>query len=190
MRRTRGFRRSSRGSSRPIRAREWSSFSTSPTDTFGEPGPIVISPGTTFYDWAADPNDLRDFYDEPTLVRTLIYDSLHVLISASTNPAINCSLYVGLISYKNDNFPVTEGPFTDDATKDWVYWQHWMMFNGGANSGFVEAGTTVNPGDKIDLKTKRKFQSGEGLLACAWAPVNNTHDVVWAMNGRYLLLNG
>lgn len=189
MRRTKGFRRSGR-SSRPIRAREWDGFTTSPSGILGEPGRIILSPNEVFFDWAFDPDDLRDFYDEPTLVRSLIFDASHASWDGSTSPSISCSLYVGLIKWKNDNFPVTEGPFADDTTKDWIYWAQWMMFNGGTSSGVVLAGNVVNPGDRQDIRTKRKFQSGEGLLLAAFASANNSHDVIWGFNARCLLLNG
>jgi len=189
MRRTRGFRRSSRSSSRPVRAREWEGFVTSPSGIFGEPGRIVLAPNTGYCDWALDPNDLRDFYDEPTIVRTIIHDQVHPLASSAGGVSIACSLYVGLIAWKDDNLPVV-GPFADDATKDWMYHTMWNMFNGGTSDGFINAGPTVNPDGRLDLKSKRKFQSGMGLALCAFAPTNNSHSVVWQFNARCLLLNG
>jgi len=187
MRRTRGFRKSS---SRPVRAREWDGFTTSPSGILGEPGRIIIPPNTAFYDWGFDPNDLRDFYDEPTQVRMIVNDQCHAA-APSTGASISCSLYVGIIAWKSDNLPLI-GPFADDATKDWLYWVQWMMFNagGGAADGFINAGPTCNLSDRMDVKAKRKFQSGVGLAVCAFAPINNSHDVVWAMNARCLLLNG
>jgi len=189
MRRTSGFRRSSKRGSRPVRAREWNGFTTSPSGVPGEPGRIILEPGDIFMDWCFDPNDVIEFYDEPTLVRTIISDQCHPAVPGGQAASISCSLYVGLIVMKADELPVPL-LFPDDSTKDWVYWSQWMMFNGGVNDGFVNAGPTRNPGDTIDIRSKRKLQSGMGLAIAALAALNNSHDVIWAFNARTLFLNG
>lgn len=144
-------------------------------------------PGNGFSDWAIDPNDARDFFDEPTIVRTLISDMCHP-VAANSGASISCSLYVGLMVVKSDEaVPPWQEPL--DAGHEWMYWSQWMMFNGGTSDGFINAGPTRNGGDTIDVKSKRKMPEGYGLAVYAACPSNNSHDVVWAFNGRCLLLN-
>jgi len=189
VRRASGFRGGRRRQTgRPLRSREWTGFETSPSGIIGEPGRILFSANTSFTEWALDPDDVIELYDEPTIIRLLISDQCHP-VAPNAAASIACSLYVGIMTSKDDSFPPGI-MFADDATNDWLYWSHWMMFNGGTSDGFINAGPTRNGGDTIDIRSKRKLETGEGLLVCAYAAANNSHTVVWALNARCLLLNG
>jgi len=185
--RTRSFSRRSSRSQSPRRNREWFAGSTSPSGNLGEPGRILLTTTNAFSSWIITPSDMLDFYDEPTLVRSLICDQGHAL-APNASASISVSWYVGISLAKGDN---ATPPFLDpqDGGHDWIYWAQWMAFNGGTSDGFINAGPTRNGNDTIDIKSKRKFQTGAGLAVYAIAPLNNSHDVVWAMNSRHLFLN-
>jgi len=186
MRRSRASYRRPTGRSNG-RNKEWTGFSTSPSGNFGEPGRIVLDPGDAFIEWLLDPDDALTFYDEPTIIRMLISDQCHA-VAPNSAASISCSLYVGICVGKSDiATPPNINP--EFASTDFMYWNQWMMFNGGTTDGFINVGPTRNGGDTIDLKSKRKLEAGNGLLITARCPVNNSHPVVWAWNARILLLN-
>jgi len=187
-------RRRSRGSRRAPSQKVWGGWVTfdSPTPNIG---PGRLDPGEYAANWLLSPNDAADFYDEPTLIRTLSRFRCNVAIS--TGDIANeygALVQFGLIIYKgDDNVP----PFinTLDVTKDWIYYDSVMLYHHAGAIGqvfAVDAEATPYLG-VVDIKSKRKIPEGSGLAAIVFNnnqfPALDTIAIDFYWGGRYLMIN-
>lgn len=188
----RRFRRS-RSSSKPVRAKEWVTATT--VDSGGSIGvPITLASNTQTGFWIISPDTMAALFDDPTLVRII----LNWEITASTGSAsVRQHIQVGLIKWNAEatpgvSLPVAILPFIplpfEDGDSPWIWQtQHNMVGTALQSWGFRR------PNDPYeDVKTKRKFQSGEGLLLTAANTRNGVTavDVYLHLNMRMLFING
>jgi hypothetical protein len=197
--RRRGFQRGRRGTSRPIRNREWFAFTTAASGTsYDLPRTQIITAGQAFKAWIMTPGQTLTFYDEPTVVRMLLYPQLY-LAATSAQAAADYRITVrgGIIPWKGGTINLStptslDGLDPDDATLDWMWWfeAHFNHYNltylGTSNYDF-----TGNSG-VVEVKSKRKLELGFGLAGAWTCLADSTPAGVGAnihMAGRILVLN-
>jgi len=182
-------------SQRPARAREWIAATTvDSSDAIGVPLTLASNTSTAF--WVISPDEMTAIFDEPTLVRSII----NWEITASTaSTTVRQHLQIGLIKWNAegtggvDPIPaatvaIVPLPF-EDGDAQWI-WQYQVNMVGTTLQSF--GFRPGKPGEPDDIKTKRKFQNGDGLLFVAANTRNgvNAVDVYVTFNARFLFING
>jgi len=168
------FRRrgTSRRSSRPRRSMEWIAAVSSPSLSVLDPGPIEIPGGDlggVLSFWIAGPDTLGSFFDEPTLVRSLIRTAW--LISGV--PEFPAGTYfagaVGIIEQVGiaDSVPPESISPIDHQYYDWVWLEPTILGNNTLMPGGQHANTAAfyswTGGEMYDIRSKRRLRSGYGL---------------------------
>lgn len=75
-----------------------------------------------------------------------------------------------------------------DADSDWIYTWHQTIAGGAAVFQAVDA--TIQGTGQEDIRTKRKFQNGMGLLGVAYFETSSASgSIKFALSGRLLFLN-
>lgn len=183
------------GTSRPIRNREWVSFTTGLS--YNEPRTEVLLDGASFRAWAIDPGQALTVWDEPTIVRMLIWPSIYLYATTTQSTAdYTVTVRGGFLTWKGS----TQGAIANelagvdpnDGSLDWMWWNetHFNHFN------LLYLGTSLHDftgnSGVVNVKSKRKLESGYGLVG-AWVVLAdgfpNTVGVNLHMAGRVLLLN-
>lgn len=189
-----------RGTSRPIRNREWTAFTTTQVGlTYDQPRSAVLTAGQVFKAWVLDPDYVQTQWDEPTIVRTLLAPQMFLnATTAQIAGDYRMTLRWGLITWKGATdvaLPATglDGVEPSDPTMDWMIWgevhfNHFLTNNLGTN----EADFSGNSG-WIDVRSKRKLERGYGLalgFKCLADSIPATAvGFEIFMSGRILLLN-
>lgn len=195
----RRFRRSRRsGTSRPVRNREWLSFTTG--ETYQQPRQQILFPGDRFAAWAIDPGQALALWDEPTIVRLLLVPTVYVHLStAQATAEYRQTLRGGFLTWKGSTVGEITGELDgvdpQDGSLDWMWWAeshfgHWdLKYLGSSAHNF--SGT----GGVVDVRAKRKLELGYGLVG-AWECVADGYPAAAAfagisfhMAGRVLLMN-
>jgi len=183
-----------RRSGSPKRTREWTDHHTFVGSFPNTATGISLAPGQRFQTWVLNPDEVVEFMDEPTLVRG-IFRWFSWAVSA-TPIAYQTALYWGLIKVKsNGAIPFTTpsdcpSPI-NDGDDEWI-WQT-NVYGQNRLTG-VLAQLTQAFADKVgfeDVRTKRKFGTGDGLALIVESAADNTigssHMFTWS--GRLLWLN-
>jgi len=195
-------RRSSsrRGTSRPIRNREWVPWTTveSAGYTYEEPRPVVLYPGQALRSWIITPGEAQSFWDEPTIVRHLFTPQVFVNgTTAQVQAAYRQTLRGGFITWKHGLTQATgptdfDGLDPSDGALDWMWWGTFPLHHfSGMNFETVVYDFT-GQGGFLESKTKRKLEMGYGLAMAFYnlpdsTPIDVGMDVFFC--GRILLLN-
>lgn len=195
----RRFRGRSRGTSRPIRNREWSGFTTAQAGgDYDTPRTVIMTPGQAFRAWIFDPLYCAEVWDEPTIVRMLLIPSVYLDASPiQTTGDYRQTLRGGIITWKhgiNQAPAVTDFDGLDpgDPQLDWLWWgeyhfNHYSTISlGTQQQDFTGGSGTVN------VKTKRKLELGYGLAGAFYNIADSTPSGVGInlhLCGRILLLN-
>lgn len=195
------FRRRSRlsrgGSSRPIRNREWITWTSSLASGYSVPNMIELAPTNLANAWIVTPEECRDEWDEPTVVRSLIrFHARPVGSTAALGGTWDATIRGGLIVWKgNVNGPPGLTSLDDldpnDGSLDWLWWdeihmEHTtgdLLFNDG-----IESEATPQ-GGRIDIRAKRKMELGFGLAGAFVNVAASSINVRMFFSGRALLLN-
>lgn len=186
-------RRFRRRLTKPVRAKEWVSATT--VDAASQIGvPLTLASNTQTGLWIISPDTMSILFDDPTLVRIILNWEVTASIG-STN--VRQHLQMGLIKWNAEATPGVSLPVAliphiplpfEDGDGPWIWqWQNNMVGTTLQSWGFRR------PQDPYeDVKTKRKFQAGEGLLFTAANTRNgvNAVDVYITLNLRMLFLNG
>lgn len=191
----RSFRRRSRNPSK-VRSREWVGVRFLDTVLF-QPTVILFPTSTTtiqvYADYIFDPDELTSAFDEPTLLRCLI--DWNWLTNSAPPGDVLLSVGMGLIklSLENTTHPFSAGDLANtplpfwDGDSPWI-WHHnfdWILQNG---TRFASQIHHVN----TDIRTRRKFDNGEGLALVGWTKTNAAIGggaAWWGFNMRMLLAN-
>jgi len=179
-----GFRRVAKG---PRRSREWIEWWTAIATTPTDPDWIDLGVGSIFANYILDPLQMQNEFDEPTMVRNIV----RWWVTADGTPPMRLSAYFGLISSTLKTPPFFDAPVpTLDGADDWI-WK--TVVAGRADLAAGSAQLTQLPNDKYgfeDIKTKRKFSDGRGLMLVVENPPSSNVGFHFMMNGRTLFLNG
>jgi len=194
-RRSRGVRRS--GRTVPSR-KVWGSFSTR-EETSGGPFPGVLDNNEFQTSWLFSPVDAQEFYDEPTLLRTLFRFTAYAQIPTGFNNALTWSQEVrcGIILARAPEATPDEPELLNlnDATLDWIWYQIFHQYHiGGDVISIITIPAVSGPlQGVVDLRTKRKIPEGYGLafmiqnMDQTLAPTDSLISVAYSLHGRFLL---
>jgi len=187
------MRRARRPQSRAARlTKEWYSFFTIDSVT-NEFDTISLLPGRTFAAWILDPLLALGDFDEPTLLRTRI-----AMTAAFENPGQNDSegLWAGirlasadaasLGTFVTSSYAPVGNPY-DGGYMDWVWHSTWALTAPNAAAGAPAVGSYLQQNQWDDVKTKRRIESGNGLIFMATTPPSNQGQVNFTMVGRQLV---
>jgi len=176
------------------RTREWIAATTSPTEVYEEPGALILAPNQFTSSWILHPGDSTDFFDEPTLVRTLVHLSYLTDVSASvvSTGTWNDSIWIGFVIWRSDIAGPNDLLIAANGSRDWIWWFQGYTYKLAVGQFIVQGGGTANPGqgNMFDLKGKRKIPNGSGIAFCAQTPATNDAEIEFAISTRMLLLHG
>lgn len=191
-----------RGTSRPIRNREWTSFTTSLTNNYDEPDTAYLAPNAIARSWILDPGMVADIWDEPTIVRMNLTMQAWV---AGPNSVIvgdyNYTVRGGFITWKHavidpPGSTTLDGIDPGDSSLDWLWWieMHFRHRNTGtADFNGTQFWDFSGGSGIVPVKSKRKLELGYGLVAAfhcvPWSYPNAPGGVALHSAGRILLLN-
>lgn len=185
--RRRSFRRG------PKRAMEWIGAHASPTGNPGELGLVAIAPpgggGTAgINDWILSPAEAQEFFDEPTLVRTLI-DVLVALPAPGASP-VDLAGWMGMLILPGDGASPDPSIQAGDASKDWLWWQPFILGTTVPASTVYISGQSAFMSGKFDIRSKRKILGGDGVgFYLSWSPIADNVDLNLGFQCRLLLQN-
>lgn len=136
-----------------------------------------------FAAWVLAPDFTGFELNEPTLVRTIVTDSIVAFITTEGAAAANRSVEFacGLLAIGGQSQPGDPPPIMgacDQPGLDWVWYNRKLI--GNANGG---AGTTVSVvsnglGEILDVKSKRRLKRGDGLAFYAQALTLGTNTSI------------
>jgi len=192
MRRRSSSRRSSRSGGR---TREWNAFTTVDTGNGSFAAHINLPNNSVYANYLLSPDDMTVFYDEPTLVRSILHFS--AVGAASVGANNDMWLSMGYIKWDAEVgaagavpaglLPFVPLPFID-ADSPWI-WQYHQSIPNGPVAGTVRLDAAVDGNGLVDIRTKRKFENGSGLLFVATATRSDGGQINLAVSGRLLWLN-
>jgi len=178
------------------RAMEWLSWKVTQDITDPKQG-LLVTPGDRLGFWILTPGEVRDFFDEPTIVRNIVRNSILGAVDPSGSSQIGGYYAEGLITWKqsmdNDSAPSdpTELPnmFTGDA--DFLYYNTiWLGDTvNGSQRQFFAGFASVGQADTFDLRSKRKLEDGEGYLYVVESHSGSDINIIMNTSGRVLLAN-
>lgn len=197
----RGFRR---GTSRPVRNKEWIGFTTSNGGGYYEPDEILLLPGDELKAWIITPEEARTEWDEPTIVRLLLGGQIYQAGSpARFATDYRTTIRGGFCTWKSTVKGAPSVTSLDDLDGgdpgiDWLWWGEWHFQHTALNA--IATQFTEFPGadhGKMDIRTKRKLELGYGLAGAfisephgfPFPPATPTGGANVFFNGRILLLN-
>jgi len=170
------------------RAREWVQFWTAPLTDPDTEAYVSVSPLGFAVIPILDPLDMAEAFDEPTLVRAILRWNI---VGQPMVTGTEAFVRLGLLHM---NYNVDIGPASppdlllDGAHHGWLWMTSLAARNPAASSfAFANAG-----GDKVsfeDVRTKRKFQDGDALLAVFRNDTNSDVQFHFHLTGRLLFLN-
>lgn len=196
MRRFRSSRRS-RGTSRPVRNREWLSFTTGLS--YSQPRLESFLAGNSFRAWAIDPAQALELWDEPTIVRMLLWPQIFIGTTPSvTTGDYRMTLRGGFLTWKASTISTVttelDGIDPEDGSLDWLWWNESFFGHfSTASVGSQSHDFTGGDAGYVNVKAKRKLELGYGLAGC-WKLVSDsipatTGYIDFHVAGRVLLLN-
>jgi len=168
---------------------EWIGAHTSPTGTPGEFGIVGLATGTDVNEWLLTPGEAEEFFDEPTLVRTLIWPYVGLLNSPAFTAIVGAG-WMGIMVAPGGGAVPDPSINANRADIDWLWWVPFCLGNtGNADtivSTFVASGTA---GNQYDIRSKRKIPSGYGLAFYMSTGLINNVPLGLAIQARMLFAN-
>lgn len=183
----------------PIRGRrtkEWVGYNSQSTDGTNLATQIALNSSTTYANYILSPDDMTVLFDEPTLLRSLFGYSWTVQSTFAANNSVFIAM--GLIKSTLEApsgvlpgalLPYVPLPFFD-SDSEWIYETHYTV---SAGTNLVPGGQNafLNHVGREDIRTKRKFPGGTGLLLVAYCQtVSGAGGINLTVSGRSLFLNG
>lgn len=169
--------------------KEWGGFRTI-NEATGDPSNMVLPPGTMSESWILTPDDAIAEFDEPTIMRLLVN------FSVTFNPALadgGAQLVSAGIRVATDLTAALGTPKTP-YTQPWLDWiwtsmVGWNDFPSASSLAGQPNGYVWMPGKAYDeVKTRRRLEAGEGLLAVVRNEFLEDGGYASAsFSGRYLL---
>lgn len=193
----RRFHTRARRSGRPVRNREWMSFTTGLT--YGEPRLESMQGGQSFKAWAIDPTQALELWDEPTIIRMVLWPQIFIGTTASVTASdYRLTIRGGFIVWKASTITTVstelDGLDPEDGSLDWLWWNESFFGHYGVQSYGGNTHDFTGGGGYVNVKTKRKIEQGSGLVG-AWKclsdnyPSGSTGPINFHFAGRVLLLN-
>lgn len=134
------------------------------------------------------PDDFEVIFDEPTLVRMILRWQI---VGQPMVTGTEGFVRIGILHH---NYNVSIGPASppelliDGGYGQWLWMTSLAVRNPAASSfAFANSG-----GDKVsfeDVRTKRKFETGDGMLAVFRNDINSDVNFHFHLTGRLLFLN-
>jgi len=189
--------RSTGGNRGVKRNREWITWTSSLASGYAVPNLIELAPGDRFNSWIITPEEAKDEWDEPTIVRSL----LRFFVGVAGGPTVTSATYDltvrgGLIVWKgNVNGPPAATALDDldpqDGSLDWLWWDEAHLEHVGIDTfGFNQLASSGTPqGGRIDVRSKRKMELGFGLVGAFENVAAASANARMMFSGRALLLN-
>lgn len=187
------FRRRSNRRSSPLRSREWIGFNSVNAGTGSPAQSIAFSGGVFYASYILSPDEMTTLYDEPTLMRCMINWQL----VADTNVTGDNFFGMGIIKSSIEApggalaagaFPFIPLPFYD-ADSPWI-WYRTVTIRSTVGTVPFGAYAALTPGQgSEDVKTRRKFEGGSGLLAVAFMEASAVTTWRLSWGGRILFVN-
>jgi len=193
-------RRSSRSSGRGTkRNKEWIAWTTSEEGlSFEEPRTVFLGPGERAEFFIITPGAAQDEWDEPTIVRILPRFTTFVAGTLTQiSGAYRSTIRGGLITWKGSTRddtllgPALAAIDPGDGSLDWLWWDdvHFWHEAGQYIGSDTLSGFATPYLGRMDIRTKRKLETGTGLAGCFECLADSGLGVWLHFSGRLLLLN-
>jgi len=144
-------------------------------------GLTSVAPGTVNGFYIALPQELRDFYTDPTIVRV----RGQVTVRTLTNSAVVGAFGIIAWSDVNDIPDEMPNPALADPYADWLY--HSYFFNGGGPEFSESLHWSDGFATAVDTKAMRKMGNDRGLLFVIENSVFSVASIQYNAGFRYLL---
>jgi len=192
MRRSRSRRAPSRGRAR---VKEWVGFNTQSLDGTNQATQIALNSSTVYANYVLSPDSVTSLFDEPTLLRSLLAYSWTVQSTFAANTSVFFALGIirSTIEAPDGVLPGALSPYVPipffDSDSEWIWETHYTV---SAGTNLVPGGQNafLNHVGREDVRAKRKFNGGQGLLLVAWCQtLSGAGGINLTLSGRLLFQN-